>query len=163
MEKFFFSECIQLAYSSYAASLLVEKRKHEYLSKSTKHSLREVCENTGFRWLIFSRVKSKFTILCSYGEMRVSKDSYSRIFNAMIRKLKLQEMLIKWIKSFGWILLFTRCIRVLLLEIPWSILFVVVTHVMSLLFFYTPWKFQKVSGFFMFSEGIEKSQWHKIG
>ena len=81
----------------------------------------------------------------------------------MIRKLKLQEILIRWIKSLGWTLLFTWCIRVLLLEIPWSILFVVVTHVMSLLFFYTPWKYQKVSGFLMFSGGIERNHWHEIG
>ena len=29
--------------------------------------------------------------------------------------------------------------------------------------FYTPWKYQKISGFLMFSEGIEMEQWSKMG
>ena len=34
---------------------------------------------------------------------------------------------------------------------------------MPLASFYTPWRHQKISGFLMFSGGIERDQWHKIG
>ena len=30
-------------------------------------------------------------------------------------------------------------------------------------FLYTPWKYQKTSGFLMFSGGIERNQWHEMG
>ena len=95
-------------------------------SKSTKNSLCKVSENAGFHWLIFFRVKTESTILCLYGEMRVSKDPFSDIFNAMIGKLRLQERPIMWTKYLGWILLFTRS-----------------NNVIPLLFFYTPWGYRK--------------------
>ena len=34
------------------------------------------------------------------------------------------------------------------------------THSMPVVSFYTPWKYQKTAGFFIFSEGIEKDQWN---
>ena len=39
------------------------------------------------------------------------------------------------------------------------------THFMPLVFFYTPWIYQdqETYGFLMFSEGIERDQWHQIG
>ena len=37
------------------------------------------------------------------------------------------------------------------------------THFMSLVFFYTPWKHQKASGFLMFPGGIERYQWNEMG
>ena len=36
------------------------------------------------------------------------------------------------------------------------------THFMSLVFFYTPWKYQTISGFLMFSSGIERDQWYEM-
>ena len=35
------------------------------------------------------------------------------------------------------------------------------THFMPLVFFYTPWIRHKTFGFLMFSEGIERDQWHE--
>ena len=35
------------------------------------------------------------------------------------------------------------------------------THVMPLVSFQTPWKHQKISGFPMFSEGLERDQWQQ--
>ena len=37
------------------------------------------------------------------------------------------------------------------------------THLIPLVSFYTPWKQQKTFGFLMFSGGIEKVQWYKMG
>ena len=37
------------------------------------------------------------------------------------------------------------------------------THFMSLVSFDTPWKHQKNKDFHMFSEGIERDQWHEMG
>ena len=37
------------------------------------------------------------------------------------------------------------------------------THFMSLVSLYIPWKYQKTSGFLMFSGGIEINQWHEMG
>ena len=34
---------------------------------------------------------------------------------------------------------------------------------MQLVSFYTPWKHQKAPAFLMFSEGIERDQWHEMG
>ena len=34
---------------------------------------------------------------------------------------------------------------------------------MLLVFFYTPWKYQKTSDFLTFSGGIERDQWHEMG
>ena len=36
------------------------------------------------------------------------------------------------------------------------------THIMSLASFYTSWKYQKTSGFLMFSGGIKREQWHEM-
>ena len=36
------------------------------------------------------------------------------------------------------------------------------THFATLVFFYTPWKYQKTYDFLMISGGIEKDQWHKM-
>ena len=37
------------------------------------------------------------------------------------------------------------------------------TQFTVVLSFYTPWKHQKISGFLMFSGGIENDQWHEMG
>ena len=37
------------------------------------------------------------------------------------------------------------------------------THFMLLRSFFTPGKYQKTSDFLMFSGGIERDQWHKMG
>ena len=34
---------------------------------------------------------------------------------------------------------------------------------MPLASFYTPGKHQKIYGFLMFSEGVEREQWHEMG
>ena len=36
------------------------------------------------------------------------------------------------------------------------------SHFMSLVFFYSFWKYKKTKGF-MLSEGIEGDQWHEVG
>ena len=43
------------------------------------------------------------------------------------------------------------------------IAFLVLTHFQPMFHFYTPWKHQKTSDFLMFSEGIVKEHWLKIG
>ena len=40
---------------------------------------------------------------------------------------------------------------------------VLLTHFMPLISFDTPRKYQKTSGFLMFSWGIERDQWHEMG
>ena len=45
--------------------------------------LHKVCENTGFRRTVFSRIRIKLQILSLYGRIRVSKNPYSRIFYAV--------------------------------------------------------------------------------
>ena len=34
---------------------------------------------------------------------------------------------------------------------------------MQLVYFYTPYKYQEISGFLMFSGGVEKDQSHEMG
>ena len=41
-------------------------------------------------------------------------------------------------------------------------LLILITRFMPLVFFYTPWKNKKISGFLMFSGRIERDQWSKL-
>ena len=44
-----------------------------------------------------------------------------------------------------------------------TIYYTVFTHFMSLISFSNPWKYQKNSGFVMYSEVIERDHWYEIG
>ena len=46
-------------------------------------SLYKVCENTGFRWPVFSRIKTKSTILSLHRRIRVRENPHFRIFYAV--------------------------------------------------------------------------------
>ena len=53
----------------------------------TKGSLYKICENTGFHWPLFSRIRIESTILSLYGGIRVSGDLYSGIFMQLLLML----------------------------------------------------------------------------
>ena len=48
-----------------------------------KLTLRKLCKNTGFLWPVFSRIRTKYTILSLYERIRVSENPYSCIFYAV--------------------------------------------------------------------------------
>ena len=48
--------------------------------KNTNYSLHKICENTGFHWPLFSRIRTKSTSLSLYRRIRVSENPHSRIF-----------------------------------------------------------------------------------
>ena len=45
-------------------------------------ALHKPCENTGFYWPVFSRIKAQYTILSSYGKLRASENPSSSTFYA---------------------------------------------------------------------------------
>ena len=57
--------------------------------------------------------------------------------------------------------IFTFICRICLINcLKWSF---TLTHFMPLVSYYMPWKHEKTFGFFMFSGGVERNQWHEIG
>ena len=42
--------------------------------------MHKICENTGFHWPVFSRIRKEYTILPLHRRIRVSENPYSRIF-----------------------------------------------------------------------------------
>ena len=48
-------------------------------------TLHKICENTGFYWSVFSRIKKISTILSLYGRIRVSENPYSRNILCSVR------------------------------------------------------------------------------
>ena len=51
----------------------------------------------------------------------------------------------------------------LLGELCLSVTMLTLTHFIPLVSFDTPWKFQKTTGFQMFSGSTESDEWHKMG
>ena len=51
-----------------------------------KSSLHKICENTGFHWPLFSRIRTE--ILSLYWKIRVSENPYSRIFYTVLGVIK---------------------------------------------------------------------------
>ena len=55
--------------------------------KITDDPLHEICQNVGFLWHIFSRIRAKSYILFSYGKIQLRKNLYSGKFYTMLNKL----------------------------------------------------------------------------
>ena len=56
-----------------------------------------------------------------------------------------------------------QIVEILLFRKSWIITFLHSIDFMPLVSFDTPWKYQKTSGFRMFSGGIERDQCHEVG
>ena len=48
-----------------------------------QQSLHKICENTGFQWPVFSRIRTKSVILSLYGRIQVAENLYFCIFYAV--------------------------------------------------------------------------------
>ena len=55
----------------------------KFLWNIWKKALHKTCENTGFHWPIFSRIRKKSSILSLYGGTQVSENPHSRMFYAV--------------------------------------------------------------------------------
>ena len=49
-----------------------------------KFALHKICENTGFQWPVFSRIRTKSAMFSLYGRIRATENPYSSIFYAVL-------------------------------------------------------------------------------
>ena len=66
--------------------LLVRLSLDKMITCYAFYTLHKICENTGFHWPVFSRIRTKPTILSSYGRIWATENAQSRIFYAVFSK-----------------------------------------------------------------------------
>ena len=65
-----------------AAFYLWRVHMSEYYEHDSQ-PLHKICENTGFHWAVFSRIRTESYIFSLYGRIRLNEKPYSRIFYAV--------------------------------------------------------------------------------
>ena len=85
----------------------------------------------------------------------VTKTSFQRF-----SQWKASNITLLWLEKFT---IFCNQIVFRIISIPWLVCLIVLMHLRLMLPIYAPWKHLKTYGFLIFSGGIEREQWPKLG